>query len=509
MIDLIKRNKLIIGILLVLMIASIGAELFFLAKVGEVIKAKSYATNIEILIGLFLAKIMLQCGLNFMQPHVAFTLLEEISSEVLQKSLTRSGGIALTDAIRLTTGEVDHVIMGYILPIITLFVDVTLTLSILVFLFIDFDKNVLLLFLIGAIIVAIIFIFISRMQLKFGSTRRSNERERMIALRSLHTLNDELNHMGNRNWFFFGYKTKLHSVATAAKVSNFFQQIPRQFLEVLGLLSIGLLYFFLTSKGSSSAEVIAILGVFIIAAFRIIPSATRILASAQSISYARPAYNGLLEILNVGGSNGGTEKQFCELVSNGQLGYGFEYDSVKTSDRSTRNTIVLHKNKLNIIFGLSGSGKSTLLNSISNEMLSKQIGVSLLPQKSTLFHGSFIDNIFLHDENISIDKIDKKYFDSLLTVLKLTELAERFKNEEFIDEESTNLSGGEARRICLLRHLIRSPEVLLLDEPTTGLSSEAEAEIFALLSQLAKDRTIVVVTHSKLAMEFGDQYISL
>ena len=142
-------------------------------------------------------------------------------------------------------------------------------------------------------------------------------------------------------------------------------------------------------------------------------------------------------------------------------------------------------------------------------MLSKQIGVSLLPQKSTLFHGSFIDNIFLHDENISIDKIDKKYFDSLLTVLKLTELAERFKNEEFIDEEGTNLSGGEARRICLLRHLIRSPEVLLLDEPTTGLSSEAEAEIFALLSQLAKDRTIVVVTHSKLAMEFGDQYISL
>jgi ABC-type transport system involved in cytochrome bd biosynthesis fused ATPase/permease subunit len=315
--------------------------------------------------------------------------------------------------------------------------------------------------------------------------------------------------MGNRNWFLLGYKNKLHSVVTAAKISNFFQQIPRQFLEVLGLLSIGLLYFFLTSKGSSPAEVIAILGVFIIAAFRIIPSATRILASAQSISYARPAYNGLLEILNVGSSNGGTEKQFCELVSNSQLGYGFEYDSIKTSDRSTRNTIVLHKNKLNIIFGLSGSGKSTLLNSISNAMLSKQIGVSLLPQKSTLFHGSFIDNIFLHDENISIDKIDKKYFDSLLTVLKLTELAERFKNEEFIDEESTNLSGGEARRICLLRHLIRSPEVLLLDEPTTGLSSEAEAEIFALLSQLAKDRTIVVVTHSKLAMEFGDQYISL
>ena len=506
MIYLIKRHKFIIGILLLLMIASIGSELFFLSKIGEVIKSKSYATNIELLIALFLAKVLFQTGLNFMQPHVAFTLLEEISSEVLQKALTRSGGIALTDAMRLTTGEVDHVIMGYILPIVALFVDVTLTLSIVIFLFIDFDKSILFIVAIGAILVAILFLFISRMQLKFGSTRRVNERERMSSLRTLHTLNDELAHMGSRDWFFSNYKNKLHSVATAAKISNFFQQIPRQFLEVIVLLSIGLLYFFLTNKGSSPSEVIAILGVFIIGAFRIIPSATRILASTQSISYARPAYNGLLEILNIARSGEGKLEQSCQLVRNSNVGYSFDYESIESANR---NSIVLKKNQLNIIFGLSGSGKSTLLNSICREMISKQIGVSLLPQKSTLFHGSFVDNIFLRDRNISIDTVDKNYYNKLLSTLKLSKLAERFQGDEFIDEESTNLSGGEARRICLLRHLIRSPEVLLLDEPTTGLSSETEVEIFELLSQLAKDRTIVLVTHSQSAIEYGDNYISL
>lgn len=58
-----------------------------------------------------------------------------------------------------------------------------------------------------------------------------------------------------------------------------------------------------------------------------------------------------------------------------------------------------------------------------------------------------------------------------------------------------NLSGGQAQRVLIARALVSEPQLLLLDEPTASVDSQAEADIYALLNQLKGQMTILMVTH--------------
>lgn len=58
-----------------------------------------------------------------------------------------------------------------------------------------------------------------------------------------------------------------------------------------------------------------------------------------------------------------------------------------------------------------------------------------------------------------------------------------------------HLSGGQAQRVLIARALVSDPQLLLLDEPTASVDSQAEADIYALLNQLKGQMTILMVTH--------------
>ena len=64
-----------------------------------------------------------------------------------------------------------------------------------------------------------------------------------------------------------------------------------------------------------------------------------------------------------------------------------------------------------------------------------------------------------------------------------------------VGERGARLSGGQRQRIALARALVRRAPLLVLDEPTSALDAEAEAAVLAALDRLARDRTLVLVTH--------------
>ena len=64
-----------------------------------------------------------------------------------------------------------------------------------------------------------------------------------------------------------------------------------------------------------------------------------------------------------------------------------------------------------------------------------------------------------------------------------------------LQQQPEQLSGGQQRRLALAVQLLRNPRVLLLDEPTAGLDWSVRDEIVALLGQLARERTVLVVSH--------------
>ncbi|RME31791.1 MAG: ATP-binding cassette domain-containing protein, partial [Thermoflexia bacterium] len=73
------------------------------------------------------------------------------------------------------------------------------------------------------------------------------------------------------------------------------------------------------------------------------------------------------------------------------------------------------------------------------------------------------------------------------------------------------LSGGEQQRVAVARALIYTPKVILADEPTGNLDSQAGAEIVALLRQLNRERgvTVLVATHNEAVAQAADRILRL
>jgi len=77
---------------------------------------------------------------------------------------------------------------------------------------------------------------------------------------------------------------------------------------------------------------------------------------------------------------------------------------------------------------------------------------------------------------------------------------ERLEMAAHAEKRIGELSGGQRQRVFIARALVTSPKLLLLDEPTASIDTKGQAEFFAMLKDLNKDVTILVVSHDLLAI---------
>jgi ATP-binding cassette subfamily C protein CydD len=166
------------------------------------------------------------------------------------------------------------------------------------------------------------------------------------------------------------------------------------------------------------------------------------------------------------------------------------------------------------LVGPSGSGKSTLLEALAGWLPPRSGSIVLRPglevgyagQRPYLFHGTIADNLRLADPGAS---------DARLHAVAEAAQVMRFAGQlpqgldTVIGERGFGLSGGEARRIGLARLLLRDPQVLLLDEPTAFLDPDTEVALLQTLAAFARDRAVVIATHSEIAMRWADTRLTL
>ncbi|MEQ9115933.1 MAG: ABC transporter ATP-binding protein [Rickettsiales bacterium] len=189
-----------------------------------------------------------------------------------------------------------------------------------------------------------------------------------------------------------------------------------------------------------------------------------------------------------------------------------EFEEVSLLSKSKRildkiSFKIMHKEKLAII-GPSGSGKTSILNLIlglyENYQGKIYLGsqkVAFVPQSPKIFSGTIKENLSLVNSSLS----DKQLVDLLKKVNLHEEL--KTKNSEILNykikSEGSNLSQGQRQRLAIARALALQPEVLVLDEATSGLDVKNEKLILNNISQTMKDRTLVYVTHNLLHIEDG------
>lgn len=158
--------------------------------------------------------------------------------------------------------------------------------------------------------------------------------------------------------------------------------------------------------------------------------------------------------------------------------------------------------------GINGAGKSTTINMICGE-LKKDSGTILVCDKEVdsdnryikrkigvVFQESLLDKSLTVYDNLKIkaslygitgDDFAKRY----------NELAVLFDLHEIEKQTIAQLSGGQKRRVDIARAIIHSPEILILDEPTTGLDPGTRKKIWKVLNSLRKNNklTVFLTTH--------------
>jgi len=159
--------------------------------------------------------------------------------------------------------------------------------------------------------------------------------------------------------------------------------------------------------------------------------------------------------------------------------------------------------------GPSGSGKTTLLMQIAglepgqgievmgrapldwNETALRDV-LAMVPQRSRLMAGTVRENLALAGP-----AGDAAMLEALEAVDLTAALLPRGGLDLMLGEGGAGLSGGQAKRLCLARALLRRPRILLLDEPTEGLDSATAARVMAGLRQMLPDTAILAAMHTK------------
>lgn len=170
------------------------------------------------------------------------------------------------------------------------------------------------------------------------------------------------------------------------------------------------------------------------------------------------------------------------------------------------------KNETTAIVGESGSGKTTLISLLQNLYPIKEgkiyIGdydaqfihyqslrncIGVIPQQLNLFSGNIIENIALGDSFPNMQRIL-----DLSKELGITEFVEKLPNGfgTQIGENGAMLSGGQKQRVAIARALYKNPEVLLMDEATSSLDTNAESIVKKVIDDFKlQGKTIIVIAH--------------
>ncbi|MCC1119583.1 ABC transporter ATP-binding protein/permease [Staphylococcus aureus] len=188
------------------------------------------------------------------------------------------------------------------------------------------------------------------------------------------------------------------------------------------------------------------------------------------------------------------QKPFIQLTD-----ISFRYDG---SDRLVLNDLNLEifKGDQIALVGPSGAGKSTLTHLIAGvyqptigtiSTNQRDLNIGILSQQPYIFSASIKENITMFKD------IENNTIEEVLDEVGLLDKVQSFTKgiNTIIGEGGEMLSGGQMRRIELCRLLVMKPDLVIFDEPATGLDIQTEHMIQNVLFQHFKDTTMIVIAH--------------
>ena len=328
--------------------------------------------------------------------------------------------------------------------------------------------------------------------------------------------------LGRSNDFLNQYEKQNLIVQDAGMRYGILKSIAPMWTELLAMSGLTVVVWVMVWQDRPPDRIIPLLGLFVIATWRFVPSVNSVVGLTNSIRYSRPAVESVyreFEYIKSQKNLVKTQVIFNDKVEMRDL--TFNYPNTITPSLRDVN-IVVNKGETVGFVGPSGSGKTTLVDVI----------LGLLPQTSGAL---LIDGVEMHEHNLEWQStigyvsqaiyltddtvrrnvafgiaeadVDEVALERALRSAQLWDFVDSLPNKTntIVGERGVRVSGGQRQRIGIARALYHEPQVLVLDEATSSLDIETETEVMSAIRALQGFKTILIVAHRLSTVQHCDR----
>lgn len=504
----------------------------------QILEIKNIPVFILILfIIIFLIKTLVYIIIKWKEGKFLFNLLAEISKKLLH------GYVSLplifhqknnsSKILKNITIEIDQ--FSFIINAIT-----TLTLETLILFGISayliiLDPIVSTSCILSFIVFGYFFDLFNKKKIKImGKDRLFHQDERIKSILECLKGLREIKTSGKENSFLKNFEFHNNSIKDITISQMLRINLSKPAFEIFLLLMLCFFLFYFISNNLLDEKIIPIFGVYLAAAYRLVPSISKIVQSLQNIQFnfacAENLHNEIQKFndheIKKSENNKFLKNNFNEIIEFKDVNFSYQSNQDKQNNILKDINFKIRKGEIVGISGESGSGKSTLMDLMlglltptSGEILVDKTNINKFINNWYQLLGCVPQEVFVLDDtlkkNIAFGVPEKEISDKqilkCLTMSNLNDFAESLEKKinTKIGEGGAKISGGQKQRIGIARAFYNDPEILIFDESTNSLDIETENKILSEIYKFKKNKTIFIISHNENILKDCDYILNL
>ncbi len=505
-------------------------ENFFLFFDANSNAQRIFISIIFFLLGFFLRSIFL-IYVNIFRLNYSYklniSLSKKIHENILSQSILYFTKNKTSTLIQHNYNEVGILTGNLVSSVIQIIIDLSFFLM-AIFFFIKIEPTGTMIIGSTFFLLAIIYIFLIKKHLvNFGEQRLVNNKKVLNELMQNFTSIKEIKLSKYLDYFVNLLTSAVTKDGRVGVIEKTIYDVTRHIFEFLIVLVFCLLLYYFYFIHGDLKYTVFIMGIYALAAFRILPLLNRLIIAYQGLKFYLPALKTVNENLKLENKkeilNSSTEIKFLNKIEIKDLSYKY----LESNEFTLKNVnLTINKNDIIGIYGPSGSGKTTLINIIIGliypdkgviEVDGKNINNFLLDWRNNIAYvtQSFKPRDVSIEENIAFgmkdSNLDEKRMSEAIRISQLENWVQNLpqKQKTIISENATNISGGQNQRIAIARAIYKNTDLIVLDEATAGLDNDTEDKFLEFVKKNELKKTFIIISHSKKVLSICNKIFDL
>jgi len=434
-----------------------------------------------------------------------------------------------SDLMKNLFGELNSIVRGVLKPLMELLVEGILVTTLVAFLVL-IDPSVA---IIAAVLLGggylVIFLGVRTILNRASKVKVRRNAERFRTAMDAFNAIKELKLLGLEERYAELYdRATYRSEQARAKIQGI-AKLPRYVLETVAFGGVLGLALFLFVRGEDTASVLPLMGAYVVAGYKLLPSMQRIFAALAHIRGSHASVELIVHELERPVPSYPADERvepiaFSERIVLDSLTFAYE----NTSRPALRSiSLEIPKNKTIGIAGPTGCGKTTLVDTIlglhtyqsgtlsvdglkidAHNVRQWRKNFGYVPQTIYLSDTTVTRNIAFGIDDDQIDHDRVRFVAELANLHSFVTSLELGYNTE-LGERGVRLSGGQRQRIGIARALYHDPDVLVFDEATSALDTRTEQAVMEAIQTLMHKKTIIIIAHRLSTLKDADSIVVL